>query len=174
MAGRFPDHDALVSVERGVSYTYRGINEVVGCSKGLLRMGCQEGDTFPYANNVPEWVILQFATAKIGAVLVTINTSYKVGRAGIYPRAVRFQHAGSWSSPSRVRLSGNTLFSFPRVKGCRSGYAFRVKTPMSQERGLHWEEIPAGMFNFSVLAKMGTEVSDSELAEVEQSLAVMR
>src|SRR6266496_3818156 len=79
MAGRFPDNDALVSVERGVSYSYREFNELCrGVAKGLLRMGVKKGDHVSiWANNVPEWVILQFATAKIGAVLVTINTSYK-------------------------------------------------------------------------------------------------
>ena len=66
-------------MERGLRYTYRDFNEVCRqVAKGLLRLGVKKGDNLSiWAYNVPEWVILQFATAKIGAVLVTVNTSYK-------------------------------------------------------------------------------------------------
>src|SRR5512147_3324423 len=79
IAGAYPDNDALVYVERGLRYTYREFNEVCrSVAKGLLKLGVKKGDHVSiWAYNVPEWVILQFATAKIGAVLVTINTSYK-------------------------------------------------------------------------------------------------
>ena len=43
-----------------------------------MKLGVKKGDHLAiWATNVPEWVVLQFATAKIGAVLVTVNTSYK-------------------------------------------------------------------------------------------------
>src|SRR5512136_559769 len=79
MAERFPDNDALVYHERGLRYSYREFNRVCRqVAKGLLRMGIRKGDNVSiWAYNVPEWVILQFATAKIGAILVTVNTSYK-------------------------------------------------------------------------------------------------
>ncbi len=49
-----------------------------GWLKGCMRLGIGKGDHVAiWATNVPEWVVLQFATAKIGAVLVTVNTSYK-------------------------------------------------------------------------------------------------
>src|SRR5689334_14815242 len=78
IAGRFPDNDALVYVERDLRYTYREFNEICRLvAKGLLRLGIRKGDHISiWAYNVPEWAILQFATAKIGAVLVTVNTSY--------------------------------------------------------------------------------------------------
>ena len=76
---RYPDNEALVYLERGLRYTYREFNEVCRqVAKGLLKLGVKKGDNVSiWAYNVPEWVILQFATAKIGAVLVTVNTSYK-------------------------------------------------------------------------------------------------
>ena len=79
MAERFPDNDALVYPERNLRYSYRQFNDVCRrVAKGLLAMGIRKGDHLSiWAYNVPEWVILQFATAKIGAVLVTVNTSYK-------------------------------------------------------------------------------------------------
>src|SRR5512143_155230 len=79
MAVRFPDRDALVYHERNLRYTYRQFNDVCrAVAKGLLALGIKKGDNVSiWAYNVPEWVILQFATAKIGAILVTVNTSYK-------------------------------------------------------------------------------------------------
>src|SRR5512141_1689935 len=79
IAAKFPDNDALVYPERGLRYTWHQFNEVCRqVAKGLLALGIKKGDNLSiWAYNVPEWVILQFATAKIGAVLVTVNTSYK-------------------------------------------------------------------------------------------------
>ena len=79
MARRFPENDALVHPERGLRYNYRAFNEVCRrVAKGLMGLGVKKGDNVAiWAYNVPEWVILQFATAKIGAVLVTVNTAYK-------------------------------------------------------------------------------------------------
>ena len=79
MARRYPDHEALVYHERGLRYTYQQFNEICRqVAKGLIQIGIKKGDNLSiWAYNVPEWVILQFATAKIGAILVTVNTSYK-------------------------------------------------------------------------------------------------
>ena len=79
IAERFPDNDALVYPERGLRYSYKQFNEVCRqVAKGLLKLGIKKGDHVSiWAYNVPEWVILQFATPKIGAVLVTVNTAYK-------------------------------------------------------------------------------------------------
>jgi fatty-acyl-CoA synthase len=52
--------------------------EVDRCAKGLLALGLQHGDHFGvWSTNWPEWVVLQFATARIGVVLVTINPAYR-------------------------------------------------------------------------------------------------
>ena len=79
IARRYPDLDALVYNDRGIRYSWREFNEISRrLAKGLIRLGVKKGDNVAiWAYNVPEWVILSFATAKIGAVLVTVNTAYK-------------------------------------------------------------------------------------------------
>ncbi len=79
IAGRYPEQDALVYPERGLRYSWRDFDcETDLIARGLMSMGIAKGDHVAiWASNVPEWVVLQFATAKIGAVLVTINTSYQ-------------------------------------------------------------------------------------------------
>ncbi|MDR1954757.1 MAG: AMP-binding protein, partial [Candidatus Methanoplasma sp.] len=74
-----PDNDAVVYVDRNYRQTWREFKGTVDdIAKGLMAMGVQRGEKVAvWATNVPHWVALQFATAKIGAILLTINTSYK-------------------------------------------------------------------------------------------------
>ncbi|MDP9455383.1 MAG: AMP-binding protein [Actinomycetota bacterium] len=76
---RRPEQDALVYVDRGLRYSYREFNEVVErCARALISLGLHKGDHVAvWGQNVPEWVTLQFATGKIGAVLVTVNPAYR-------------------------------------------------------------------------------------------------
>ncbi len=77
---KYPDNGAIVYVDRDLRLTYRQFGEVVDqMAKGLMALGVQKGEKVAvWANNVPHWVTLQFATAKIGAVLLTVNTHYKI------------------------------------------------------------------------------------------------
>ena len=76
---RFPDQDALVSMHQGIRETYREFNESVNLlAMGLLRLGLQVGDRVGiWSPNCAEWVWLQYATAKIGVILVNINPAYR-------------------------------------------------------------------------------------------------
>jgi fatty-acyl-CoA synthase len=77
---RFPDHEALVSRQQHLRYTWRALqDEVNRCARGLLALGVKQGDRVGiWAPNRAEWVIIQFATAKIGAILVNINPAYRL------------------------------------------------------------------------------------------------
>ena len=72
----YPDQDAVVYADREYRLTWRQFAEQVDLlAKGLMALGVQKGERVAiWATNVPHWVTLQFATAKIGAVLLTVNT----------------------------------------------------------------------------------------------------
>ena len=78
-AQRFSSHEALVHVDWGIRYSYAQFQaecERMAC--GLMAIGINKGDHVGiWATNYPEWVVAQFATAKIGAVLVTVNPAYR-------------------------------------------------------------------------------------------------
>lgn len=78
-AARFPEHDALVSVHQGIRQNYREFNESVDrLAEGLLRLGLEVGDRVGiWSPNCAEWVWLQYATAKVGVILVNINPAYR-------------------------------------------------------------------------------------------------
>ncbi|MFZ2448762.1 MAG: AMP-binding protein [Syntrophobacteraceae bacterium] len=77
---KYPDNDAVVYYDRDFRLTYREFGELVDrLAKGLMALGIQKGEKVAvWATNVPYWVALQFATAKIGSILVTVNTLYKI------------------------------------------------------------------------------------------------
>jgi fatty-acyl-CoA synthase len=78
-AGRFPDREALVSRHQGLRYTYKQLNEAVDVvAKGLLGLGLEAGDRVGmWSPNCAEWVLVQYATAKAGLILVNINPAYR-------------------------------------------------------------------------------------------------
>lgn len=76
---RFPDRDALVDVAAGSRWTYAELAaDVDALALGLLDLGIAKGDRVGiWAPNRAEWVLVQYATAKIGAILVTVNPAYR-------------------------------------------------------------------------------------------------
>ena len=76
---RFGDREALVVREQGYRATYRELSdEVELAARGLLARGVRTGDRVGiWAPNRYEWIVIQYATARIGAILVTINPAYK-------------------------------------------------------------------------------------------------
>ena len=74
-----PQRDFMVYPDRNLRFTYKQFDERVNMlAKGLLTLGIVKGDHVGiWAKNVPDWLTFMFATAKIGAVLVTVNTAYK-------------------------------------------------------------------------------------------------
>lgn len=78
-ADRFGSRDALVHVDWGLRYTWHEFREECDrIARGLMALGINKGDHVAlWATNYPEWVIAQFATARIGAVLVTVNPAYR-------------------------------------------------------------------------------------------------
>ena len=78
-AGSWPEGLALVSRHQGIRWTWAELDaEVDRIACGLLAQGLQKGDRIGiWAPNCAEWTVIQFATAKIGAILVTINPAYR-------------------------------------------------------------------------------------------------
>jgi len=78
-ARRFPMRGAMVFCQAGVRFTWAEFDrEVDRIARGLLALGFCRGDHLGvWSTNWPEWVLLQFATARIGVVLVTVNPAYR-------------------------------------------------------------------------------------------------
>ena len=75
----FPDRDALIVPHQGVRQSWTQFNETVNeVAKGLMALGIDAGDRVGmWSPNYAEWVYIQFATAKIGAIQVNVNPAYR-------------------------------------------------------------------------------------------------
>jgi fatty-acyl-CoA synthase len=84
IAATFGDSDALVDVPSGRRWTYRQLDaDVDAVAIGLLAGGIEAGDRVGiWAPNCAEWVLLQYATARMGAILVNINPAYRSHELG--------------------------------------------------------------------------------------------
>ncbi len=171
-ARRFPKNDALVYPDLGLRYSYREFNALCDrVAKGLLKLGIKKGDHVAiWATNVPEWVVLQFATAKIGAVLVTINTNYK---------SAELDYVLNQSDSTTLFLVQGfkdtdyveTCYEVvPELRKARPGALACEKLPFLKNVVFIGGEAPAGMLPFAEIEKLGAEVSDGELAKVKTTL----
>ncbi|MBC7963012.1 MAG: AMP-binding protein [Steroidobacteraceae bacterium] len=169
MARRYPDNDALVYPERGLRYSYKQLNEICRkVAKGLLRIGIKKGDNVAiWACNVPEWVILQFATAKIGAVLVTINTSYKSTELeyilGQSDSTTLFM-VKSFKDSDYVATINSVV---PELQSSPIGTLACVRLPFLKNVVFIGEETPVGMLSFDRIIEKGQDVSDAVLGAIE-------
>jgi len=75
-ARQYPDKEALIFPELGKRWTFRELEDLAKtCAQGLAAIGIQKGERVAlWSTNLPEWVVLFFGLAKIGAVMVTVNT----------------------------------------------------------------------------------------------------
>src|SRR5262249_52197817 len=75
-AAQYPDKDALIYPELGLRWSFRQLDELAQtCARGLASLGIRKGERVAlWSTNLPEWVVLFFGLAKIGAVMVTVNT----------------------------------------------------------------------------------------------------
>jgi fatty-acyl-CoA synthase len=80
-ARQWPEREALVSVHQNVRWTFEELERrAIDFACGLLSLGLERGDRVGiWAPNCAEWALTQFATAKIGLILVNINPAYRVG-----------------------------------------------------------------------------------------------
>jgi fatty-acyl-CoA synthase len=172
MASSYPDNEALVYPERKLRYTYKEFNEVCRqVAKGLLKIGVKKGDKLSiWANNVPEWVVFQFASAKVGAILVTVNTSYKSSELEYILN----------QSDSSMLFMVRSFKGFDYVNALREVVPVLnsdpekpldcINLPFLKKVVFIGEDTPGGMLNFDQLIELGLTVSDTDLAEVENSL----
>src|SRR3712207_4115752 len=77
---KYPDNEALVVRQQGIRLTYRQLQAKVNqFARGLLKLGLQKGERIGiWSPNNSEWCITQFATSKLGTILVNINPAYRL------------------------------------------------------------------------------------------------
>lgn len=158
---------------KGLRYTFGELESVVcQVARGLMAIGIGKGERVAlWATNEPEWVILQFALAKIGAILVTVNTSFrapeleyllKQSQACTLITVAAFKDTDYLEIidqvvPDLKDFDGMELFHTANLPYLR--YAILLDT-----------QTKSGFLNFSRLLELAYHVSEAELKLREESL----
>ena len=172
VAERYPDDEAVKYTDRPYRRTWKEFrDECDRVAKGLLAIGVQKGDHVAiWATNVPEWLITLFASAKIGAVLVTVNTNYKVFELEYLLRQS--------DSKVLVMIDGVKKTSYvdivneliPRLKDSRPGALDDDQLPFLKDVVYVGENTPAGMYNFRDLYTYADQVDDAAYESIGDSI----
>ena len=171
-AVEYAENDAVVYVEEGIRYSYREFRDVCNqAAKGFMKLGIEVGDHIAvWAHNRPEWLTTQFATGKMGGILVTVNTNY---------RTSELEYLLKNSDTETLILSEGMRTSYPEIlykicpelKECEPGELESEKLPRLKNIIYIGEgEAPAGMYHWDDIMEMGKEVSDVQLEERQDSL----
>ena len=164
---KFPDRPALISRQQNVRLTYRDLQAQVNrCAKGFLQMGFQKGQRVGiWAPNRAEWCITQFATSKIGVILVNINPSYRLNELEY---ALKQSGCSGIVIAPEFKTSNYTEMLYtlaPELKDCEPGQLKAAKLPdLTTIIRLGPDKQP-GMYTWDELMTMGDAISDEQLLE---------
>ncbi|TYO94701.1 AMP-binding protein [Desulfallas thermosapovorans] len=171
-AGRFPHNEALVYPDRDLRYTYRQFQQQCNrVAKSLMALGIRRGEHIALlAPNIPEWVILQFACAKMGAVLTSVNTNYKVFELEYL---LRQSDSTTLIFSSGIKDSNYVDMVFelcPELQDNMPGRLNCKRLPILKNLVYIGEESLPGVFNWRDVLAMGDEITDEELGARQSSL----
>jgi fatty-acyl-CoA synthase len=172
IAHRFPDNEAVVSVHQDVRWTYREFLGLVNAlARGLMALGVEKGDRVGiWAMNHAEWIQVQFATAKIGAIMVNINPAYRTYELGYVLRQAEIQTLilqGRFKTSDYV---GMFYEACPDAYESRPGRIKSEKFPFLKNI-VFMGDIPYnGMYTWDECIRKGQEISMDELIDREEVL----
>jgi len=169
---KYPETEALVATWRNTRYTYREFYDICRrAAKGFMKLGVAKGDRVAiWATNYPEWVITQFATAMIGAILVTVNPAYRSHELDYCIRDSQSQTLlliGSYKTSDYLSMFYQVC---PEAKNAKAGAIESKKFPYLKNVIFLGKEAHGGMYNWEDLLEMGGYVNDEGLKEREVSL----
>lgn len=173
VADQFGDSKALLYHELGINLNYSQLRDVCNnVAKGFMSLGVKKGEHIAiWANNVPEWLYTQFSTGKMGAVMVTVNTSY---------RSFELEYLMKQSDSTTLLLIGGVreadeylkvIYNVcPELKDCEPGKLKSAKLPVLKNVVFLGKEKHPGMFNWDDMLALGKNISDAELKARQDSL----
>ncbi|NDV80038.1 AMP-binding protein [Dysgonomonas sp. 511] len=168
-AEKTPDKEYIVYSDRDLRFTWQQFNERVdNMAKGMLALGVKKGDHVGiWATNVPDWLTFLYAGAKIGAVLVTINTNYKqheleyiVDNADIHTLCIT---EGVFDG-SYIDMVYQMV---PELKTSQRGFLSSPRFPKLKNVVFIGQEKYRGMYNTAEILLLGKNIDNQTLVEAK-------
>ncbi|MDR1561559.1 MAG: AMP-binding protein [Dysgonamonadaceae bacterium] len=168
-----PDKEYIVYSDRDLRFTWKQFNERVdNMAKGLVSIGVTNGTHVGiWATNVPDWLTFLYAAAKIGAVVVTVNTSYKQSELEFLVKDSDIQTLciteGVFDG-SYVDMVNTML---PELKTSQRGYLHSDNFPYLKNIVFIGQEKYRGMYNTAELLLLGQNVTSERLDELKSRVS---
>lgn len=167
-----PEHEAVVYADRNLRWTYSQFNnECRKAAKGFIKAGIDKGENIAvWSSNTPEWLITQFGTGKMGAVLVTVNTNYQTAELEYLLRqsdSTTIILMDIYKESSYIDMLYEIV---PELRTSEPGKLKSGRLPYLKNVIVMGEKKYPGTFSWGDLLKLGESVSERELDERMASL----
>ncbi|PIE20658.1 MAG: AMP-binding protein [Neptuniibacter caesariensis] len=172
IARTYPENDALIVRHQDLRYTYAELQQKVNeAARAFLAIGVKRGDRVGmWSPNRAEWTITQFATAKVGAILVNINPAYRLHELEY---AMNQSEAKFLVTADTFKSSNYTQMLFelaPELKNSAEGELNSEKLPHLKGIINLAEEKHAGMWRWADFVTMAEKVDISQLQRIQSEL----
>ncbi|MFW6209059.1 MAG: AMP-binding protein, partial [Spirochaetota bacterium] len=167
-----PQQDFVVYPDRGLRWSYGEFNaRVDDLARGLLSIGIEAGDHVGiWARNVPDWLTFMFATAKIGAVLVTVNTSYKAHELAYVLKQSDMKALALVDRYRDVDYISTIYELVPELRSDPRGHLNSSEYPYLKSVIYVGQEKHRGMYNTNELMLLGAHSEDERLNGMRDSI----
>ncbi|MHC5109963.1 MAG: AMP-binding protein [Planctomycetota bacterium] len=174
IADTYPDQPAVISVPQSLRFSYREFNHVVNrAAKAFLRLGIQPGDRVAiWSTNNYEWVTAQYATARIGAVLVNVNPAYRTHELEYVLQQSQAKVLLLIESFKTSNYPDMFYQVCPEARECEPGHLDSWRFPHLKTVVFIGSNHFPGMLTRRAFAELGDELPDHEVAEREATLDI--
>ncbi len=170
---RFGPRDAAIFPEQSVRLSYYDLDRAVDeLASGLLALGLEKGDRVGiWSPNRLEWVLTQFATARVGLVLVNINPAYRFGELEYALGKVGCKALIAAKSFKTSDYAGMIRQLAPELETCAPGRLQSAKLPHLRSVILMDDEPRKGVLSFNELQKLGGPAQQLRIPSVDKTLS---
>ncbi len=170
---RFPNKEFIVYPDRDLRFTYAEFDSRVNrMAKGLLAIGLRKGDHLGiWASNVPDWLTLLFAAAKIGVITVTVNTAYRLHELDYLVKQSDIKALCLIEGFRDSDYLGIVNELVPELKSSERGRLESARFPHLKTVIYIGPEKHRGMYNTQELILLGAHTSDEALRAVQSTLS---
>ncbi len=168
------DNDFIVYPDRALRWSWKEFNtRVDNLAKGLIKIGITYGDHVGiWARNVPDWLTFLFATSKLGAVLVTVNTNYKSHEVAYIMKQADLKAIAIIDSFRDIDYLDIINGLVPELKTCTRDNIRSKEFPELRNVIYIGPEKHRGMYNTHELISLGSHTDDYELRKICANVSI--
>ena len=172
MAERYPESPALILSQENLRFTWSELRaEVERTARGLMALGFERGDRVGiWATNISQWVLMQFATAKAGIILVNLNLRFRAHELDFVLKQSTCQGLVMQHEFRDCNYVETLRHLVPELDFCAPGQLHSQRLPQLRQVVYIGDDPPDGMLSWKAMLAAGERITTAELRAREASL----